>query len=876
MKHKPLAFSRPIAFAALAALALNTFAQDLPQSGTNTISGLVRFVNTDPDILARLGPPGNEGMTSFAILAYTDPPDVLQASKVMYTADPLSSPYALTVTANNVPLTYHAYAYFGLDTDEEYWTPVQDAAPLTSNSPPATVNFDECVALLELRYVDSAGEPVAALGGRAFVTETNSPFSLRARYTFQPPDRTNNFLVVPSGVGFELVVEVHTGTDIYQDRITHRETHTMLLSCEDKPVITITLPDAGALGTIIGNANLVDEIELPTDGYLELLGRPVIKATGPSANQRYDALPAETPGADLDRPFELENLVPSVPGQAWRVQAEMQFGDGYRFQYFQTPALGAGTNAGVEVTAGGTNDLGDTFVMHPARLVGTITLTGPPEPPGSLSALRGIVRAADYDPDTNGIPDGVGPGGIGGSYVNASGVDELAPGSTFATSGGGAAASFAGAFNPATAAFEGDYEIVLGMLDDQPGIWRQESLSYTIYQPDTNGAPFVNQVGNVAEDLPWQGTLAPGERATNDLRYGFAEVCVRIKSPLPFYSPRINASGGLTGLDSEGQLRSYRVGSDYAYGRPEIATAAANEGLVTMYLPEGTYTLSAAITTIDPGGGESTSQLPAIEVSVVAGEKLCVEDCIQVFIEPPMCTTNFGFLARANASSCDGTLTNLSLRASPLSDPSIRIGYSDIRILSGFSSNSLTTAHGLFPEFDGFPLSHYQDILYTATAIDINGRVATRQIIAHYDFTPPALDCPDIIVTATNGSDAVVDFSVTTASDLRQLTCTPPSGSVFPIGTNLVSCTAKDLCNNTNTCSFNVIVLPPTIPDCTLHVEIAQPDPLSLNLIWDCAGTLEFAPSVDGPWEEVTGATSPHSEPVLPGDRFFRVRRSFP
>jgi hypothetical protein len=255
----------------------------------------------------------------------------------------------------------------------------------------------------------------------------------------------------------------------------------------------------------------------------------------------------------------------------------------------------------------------------------------------------------------NGIPDGVGSGGIFGSYVNVAGVDELAPGATFATTGGSAAASFAGAFNPTTAAFEGDYEVVLGMLDNQPGSWRQESLSYTFYQLDTNGAPFVNQLGNVAENLPWQATLAPGDRVTNNLNYGFAEVAVRIRSPLPFYNPRIHAVGGLTGLDSAGQARSYRVSGDYAYGRPETAATAATEGLVTIYLPEGTYTLSPSFTTIDPGGGESTAQLPAIEVTVLAGERLRVEDCFRVYIETPVCTTNTGFLAWAYATSCSSS-----------------------------------------------------------------------------------------------------------------------------------------------------------------------------------------------------------------------------
>ena len=153
--------------------AMTAAAADLPPSGTNTIFGLVRFVNADADILARLGPPGGEGMTAFGIYAYTDPPDSLQTTKGVYSTDPLSNPYEVTVTANDVPLTYHVFAALTLDGNlEEYWTATQTAAPVTSNSPPAEVNLDECVALLELRYEDSAGQPVAAAGGRALVAET--------------------------------------------------------------------------------------------------------------------------------------------------------------------------------------------------------------------------------------------------------------------------------------------------------------------------------------------------------------------------------------------------------------------------------------------------------------------------------------------------------------------------------------------------------------------------------------------------------------------------------------------------------------------------------------------------------------------------------
>jgi len=42
--------------------------------------------------------------------------------------------------------------------------------------------------------------------------------------------------------------------------------------------------------------------------------------------------------------------------------------------------------------------------------------------------------------------------------------------------------------------------------------------------------------------------------------------------------------------------------------------------------------------------------------------------------------------------------------------------------------------------------------------------------------------------------------------------CTPPSGSVFPVGTNIVTCTAVDASDNTNTCTFTIRVIPYRLP----------------------------------------------------------------
>ena len=862
--------------------ALTAFAADLPPSGTNTIQGVVQFANADPDILARLGPPGNEGMTDYALYAYSYSPDSLSAIKGVTGADKLSNPYTLTVTADNVPRFYDVLSVISLDgQNEEYWTPTYSSALLTSNSPPATVDFNECVALLEIRYQRPDGTPVPALGGRAVMNETASPNFYRGGYSSQPAGRMTNFLVVPSGVEFTLTIEVDTGTDIYADRITHIERHTLTFACDEKPVLIITLPAVGTLGRIVGNVNMAGKIELPTDGYQELLGRPVIKALGPSGNRRYDALDAEWPGPDLVRTFELENLLPSVPAQLWRVQAEMQFNEGYRFEYFQTPALGEGLNPGVAVTADATTDLGDQFVMNPATLVGTVTLTGPLEFGGNISALRGVIRSSDYDDNMDGIPDGVGATTINGSYVAVTGVNELAPGATIATSGGAAAVSFAGDFNPATGAFEGDYEAALGMLDNQPGIWQRDGLSLNIYNVGTNGGPHVNEVIYITEDQPWRAALAPGERATNDVSYGFAEVCYRIKSPARFFNPRFGSSLGYhTNYDGAGNvLNSYRTTISSAYGLPNTASQATNEALLTLYVPAGSYTLLPALSIVDSDGGVSDTQLPAVEVSLIAGERYCIEECIRIFIEPPICSTNTGFIGWGNAVSlCGQTLTNLSVKIRPLSDPSILLGGSEIWTGTGGASNTLRRSGQVFPEFDGYLPAHpeyYENMVFTVVAKDNLGNVATRSIITHYDVIAPTLNCPgDLTVTSPDGDGVPVEFTVTATDDrpepLRGPTCVPPSGSIFPIGTTTVTCTASDLCRNTNTCTFTVTVRGPDA-DCELHIALTQLSPPFITLTWDCAATLQCAPSVTGPWTSLVGTNSPYTTPADAPQKFFRL-----
>ncbi len=84
------------------------------------------------------------------------------------------------------------------------------------------------------------------------------------------------------------------------------------------------------------------------------------------------------------------------------------------------------------------------------------------------------------------------------------------------------------------------------------------------------------------------------------------------------------------------------------------------------------------------------------------------------------------------------------------------------------------------------------------------------------DDTPPILaGIPaDIVQPADAGSciGAVVSWTDPTATDLCDLApivaCSPPSGSFFPVGVSMVTCTATDACGNVATSTFSVEVTP--------------------------------------------------------------------
>jgi HYR domain-containing protein len=95
------------------------------------------------------------------------------------------------------------------------------------------------------------------------------------------------------------------------------------------------------------------------------------------------------------------------------------------------------------------------------------------------------------------------------------------------------------------------------------------------------------------------------------------------------------------------------------------------------------------------------------------------------------------------------------------------------------------------------------------------------------DVTAPAITCPgDTVIECVTEDSLAVNYVVTAFDDCSPsaaLTCVPPSGSKFPIGTTTVTCTAVDTVGNTSTCSFNVTLQAPTPPVITsLTTSISQ------------------------------------------------------
>lgn len=107
----------------------------------------------------------------------------------------------------------------------------------------------------------------------------------------------------------------------------------------------------------------------------------------------------------------------------------------------------------------------------------------------------------------------------------------------------------------------------------------------------------------------------------------------------------------------------------------------------------------------------------------------------------------------------------------------------------------------------------------TCTVDGFSGSTCTFSVTVN-DTQPPAITCPANINVAAAAScpptsSQAVTFTVTASDNCPGVTvvCSPASGSVFPVGTTSVTCTAMDTSGNTAQCTFTVTVFSACLVD---------------------------------------------------------------
>ncbi len=164
----------------------------------------------------------------------------------------------------------------------------------------------------------------------------------------------------------------------------------------------------------------------------------------------------------------------------------------------------------------------------------------------------------------------------------------------------------------------------------------------------------------------------------------------------------------------------------------------------------------------------------------------------------------------------------------------------------------------------GFPLGTTQ---VNCTATDSSGNHSSASFsVTVADKTPPTLNLPSpAAAEATSGAGAAVAFSVSASDNVDpapSVSCTPASGSLFPLGSTTVSCKATDASGNSSTGSFSVNVVdttPPAFSNVPAGITVEANGPGGSHVSYAAPSANDL---VDGPVPVLCGPSSGSNFPL--------------
>jgi len=186
--------------------------------------------------------------------------------------------------------------------------------------------------------------------------------------------------------------------------------------------------------------------------------------------------------------------------------------------------------------------------------------------------------------------------------------------------------------------------------------------------------------------------------------------------------------------------------------------------------------------------------------------------------------------ASANTAACTFTVTVTPCTIACPADLIVGTGPNATQCSSNVTYQAPTTLGACGPVTCGPPSGSVFAVGTTTVSCTTNVGPSCSFSVTVVDDTPPTINCSTGVTAPLPAGQlsAVVNYPAATATDnctVASVVCVPASGSPFPVGATLVTCTATDASANANLCFFFVTVLDAEAPviRCPANVSAALP-----------------------------------------------------